>query len=800
MLTNPEPGIVQRSHMPPPPNDRKYNMLKRLLVEDKTHSASQDPSSSGADENKTESDHVQASHAQCAAEMDSEITSSGENSHQLVEPVKESSLLKTAELVCEAMSVQVSEQVDSSEANDVVDEKNVHVVCAEVEHPSIQGNIASLEPTTNSEDDVYSFKSDSSEVLEQAEIRLRRRLEEASESSGEETETSSESNKLQSPRFGQSNCEQIDSTSELKSRLPPSRFYMNDTPQLRDHMDNMSILHDMNPQAVLNNANDPLVTSTGAEVTTEDIFNRDNDLSKTEHIPNARENQSTETDKSKCAPLDQSNAAPPKKRGRPVGSKSKKNNSETAKRASTERKCKRKATTKPEHVSEKCTKMSDLSTSDTVGFENMLSEHNIADNLTSSVQLFGLQDNSEVLPSAPLNLSTTLGDTTVQGQPHDVFDRSDSASNIGVVNTSNTQVTLKSGSQVKRNFVSSQQQVDLAPIYVNTQLANDFLEVYDDDLRKMQREADANKQRILCMQVPLSTGENQPTIQSTDMPMLNNMMFYQTTDWRGINPMVNFAAQQQIRPDAYASVLIPPLHYANAAPFLQGAPGIYPPHVYNTPFGHYQQLPQMQYMNNMIPRPIVCNLSNGVAPDASAGVTTSTAVNQPIASYAPLLVNNAQQERFSQHIPAIQQHFVQAATHDPAVNVGNAVTHMPQQFFQQATQQQRGPGLVHHRPQVIPDFVQMSPPPVHRTDDSQLLMPPAAVGQAPAALGQAPAALGQAPAALGQAPVQQAHLQISSESVVPNVMSYPPNVTLTNNNPPCEDMISMCIKYLISHQ
>ena len=37
---------------------------------------------------------------------------------------------------------------------------------------------------------------------------------------------------------------------------------------------------------------------------TEDIFNRDNDLSKNEQISNPAQNPSAETDQSKSAPLD----------------------------------------------------------------------------------------------------------------------------------------------------------------------------------------------------------------------------------------------------------------------------------------------------------------------------------------------------------------------------------------------------------------------------------------------------------------------------------------------------------------
>ena len=76
------------------------------------------------------------------------------------------------------------------------------------------------------------------------------------------------------------------------------------------------------------------------------------------------------------------------------------------------------------------------------------------------------------------------------------------------------------------------QQLDISrPIHVNTQLANDFLEVCDDDLRMMQRKTDSNKQPILCIQVPLSTGESVGNRLNTGMLMMNNNMMMYPPGW-----------------------------------------------------------------------------------------------------------------------------------------------------------------------------------------------------------------------------------------------------------------------------
>ena len=110
-------------------------------------------------------------------------------------------------------------------------------------------NIINLEPLEDySVDEDYCYPSDSSEALAEAENRLSRKLMESSEE---------------------------DERPEVKIEFhdaPPDNTFTVSPDNVHDHMDNMSIMYDVNPEKCLQLTDRPVMSTAGNAITTEDIL------------------------------------------------------------------------------------------------------------------------------------------------------------------------------------------------------------------------------------------------------------------------------------------------------------------------------------------------------------------------------------------------------------------------------------------------------------------------------------------------------------------------------------------------
>ena len=146
---------------------------------------------------------------------------------------------------------------DSSENNELagngVDDGQVEVNDDQAGVVSVQDtgeeNIINLEPLEDfSVDEDYCYPSDSSETLAEVENRLSRKLMESSEE---------------------------DERPEVKIEFndaPPDNTFTVSPDNVHDHMDNISIMYDVNPEKCLQLTDRPVMSTAGNAITTEDIL------------------------------------------------------------------------------------------------------------------------------------------------------------------------------------------------------------------------------------------------------------------------------------------------------------------------------------------------------------------------------------------------------------------------------------------------------------------------------------------------------------------------------------------------